>query len=124
MDDFVPLAKTADLAPGAMKVASVDGHEFLVARVREEYYITESHCPHMGGHLPDGTLQDAIVTCPLHRSQFDLRDGHVVRWTDWEGEALRATMEAKPPRPIRTYAIRVEGDTILVGPEKATPAAT
>ena len=124
MDDFVPLTTTADLAPATMKAASVEGREFLVARVGQDYYITESHCPHMGGHLPGGTLDGTILTCPLHRSQFDLRDGHVVRWTDWQGEALRATMEARPPRPIRTYAVKVQGDTVLVGPEKVTPAAT
>jgi hypothetical protein len=37
----------------------------------------------MGGRLWEGKLEGTIVTCPLHGSQFDLSDGHVIRWTNF-----------------------------------------
>lgn len=93
----------------------------LVARVEDEYFVTDARCPHLGGHLDEGTLEGSIVTCPRHHSRFDLRDGRVVRWTDWEGAVLSVGKLLRHPRPLRTYAVRVEDGSIMVGPEKAPP---
>jgi 3-phenylpropionate/trans-cinnamate dioxygenase ferredoxin subunit len=124
MDGFVALTTVGDMAPGSMKLASLDGQEYLVARAGAEYFVTNSRCPHMGGHLEKGTLEGTILTCPLHDSQFDLRDGSVVRWTDWQGAALSFAKLIRHPRPLRSYSVKVEGDTLMIGPEKAPPAAT
>ena len=123
MEDFIRLTTTDGIDAGGMKSASLDGHEWLVANVGGEYYIADAHCPHMGGHLPDGVLEGTILTCPRHHSQFDLRDGRVIRWTDWEGAQLGIGKLLRHPRPLRTYAVTIEGHDILVGPEKAPPAA-
>jgi 3-phenylpropionate/trans-cinnamate dioxygenase ferredoxin subunit len=118
MDGFTALTTVGDLAPGSMKLASLEGQEYLVARAGSEYFITNSRCPHMGGHLERGKLENTILTCPSHNSQFDLRDGHVVRWTDWQGATLSIAKLVRHPRPLRSYAVKVEGDTLLIGPEK------
>ncbi len=77
MDAFAPLTTTTDMSPGSMKLVSLGGQDYLVARVADEYFVTDSRCPHLGGHLDKGTLQGAVITCPRHGSQFDLRDGRV-----------------------------------------------
>lgn len=123
MDEYVQLTTTQDFPTGGLKAVSLDGHEMLVAHAGDEHFIADGRCPHMGGHLPDGTLEGTILTCPRHYSRFDLRDGHVVRWTDWEGATLSIAKLLRHPRPLRTYAVRIEGDNILVGPEKAPPTA-
>jgi 3-phenylpropionate/trans-cinnamate dioxygenase ferredoxin subunit len=120
--EFIKLTTVASLADGGMKVASLDGHEMLVAHAGEEYFVADARCPHLGGHLAEGILEGTIVTCPRHHSQFDLRDGRVVRWTDWQGATLGVAKLLRHPRPLRTYAVKVEGDDLLVGPEKAPPA--
>lgn len=122
MDDYLILTTAEGIEAGGMKAASIDGHEMLVAHIGEDYFITDARCPHMGGHLPDGTLEGTVLTCPRHHSQFDLRDGRVLRWTDWEGVKLDIAKLVRHSRPLRTYAVRVEGENILVGPENA-PAA-
>lgn len=122
MGEFIKLTTVASLADGGMKVASLDGHEMLVAHAGEEYFVADARCPHLGGHLAEGILEGTIVTCPRHHSQFDLRDGRVVRWTDWQGATLGVAKLLRHPRPLRTYAVKVEGDDLLVGPEKAPPA--
>lgn len=121
MDEYILLTSIAGLEPGGLKAASLDDHEMLVARVEDEYFIADGRCPHMGGHLPEGTLEGSVLTCPRHHSQFDLRDGRVVRWTDWEGAALTIGKLLRHPRPLRTYAVKIDGDNILVGPEKEPP---
>jgi 3-phenylpropionate/trans-cinnamate dioxygenase ferredoxin subunit len=110
------------MAPGSMKLASLDGKEYLVARSGAEYFVTDSRCPHLGGHLEQGSLAGTILTCPRHDSQFDLRDGRVVRWTKWHGATLAVAKAVRSPRPLRSYAAKVEGDTLLLGPEKTPPA--
>lgn len=122
MGEFIKLTTVASLADGGMKVASLDGHEMLVAHAGEEYFVADARCPHLGGHLAEGILEGTIVTCPRHHSRFDLRDGRVVRWTDWQGATLGVAKLLRHPRPLRTYAVKVEGDDLLVGPEKAPPA--
>jgi len=123
MDDFIKLTTAADLQDGGMKGVMIEDHELLVAKVGGEYFIADAHCPHMGGHLPDGRLDGTILTCPRHHSRFDLRDGTVIRWTDWEGAQLSIGKLLRHPRPLRTYEVKVEGDDIFVGPQKAPGSA-
>lgn len=122
MDSFISLTTITGIEAGGMKVASLDGHEMLVAHSGGEYFVTDARCPHLGGHLAEGILEGTVVTCPRHHSQFDLRDGRVVRWTDWQGATLGVAKLLRHPRPLRTYSVKVEGDVVLVGPEKAPPA--
>jgi len=76
MSSLVEISKPNELEDGTMKEISVDGHEILLARVDDKHYAADNRCPHMGGKLSQGKLEGTVVTCPLHGSQFDLRDGH------------------------------------------------
>jgi len=121
MTDYTDVLGADDLARGAMTDVEVGGEELLLARVGETFYASQSRCPHLHGHLAKGTLQGTVVTCPRHGSQFDLVDGHVVRWTAWTGAAEAVAEALRHPRPLRMYDVRVEAGRVLVGPEK-TPA--
>ena len=111
---FIPVATVTDLKDGTMKKIRVDGNEFLLARIQERYYCTDAYCPHLGGDLSQGTLAGTVLTCPLHHSQFDITDGKVRRWTDLSGTILTAAKNQRPPRSLRTYPVKIEGDSILV----------
>jgi len=63
------------------------------------------------------------VTCPRHHSQFDMRDGRVVRWTDWTGAKLAIAELLKRPRPARAYQARREGDSLSVATHETRRAA-
>ena len=122
MAEFIELASVEGFENGTMRQADLEGHEFLVARIDGEFYVTDARCAHLGGHLARGVLEGNVVTCPLHHSQYDLRDGSVLRWTDWHGMALSAAKLARHPRPIRAYESRVEEGKVWVGSQKACPA--
>ena len=121
MEGFVEVGSSLELADGEMMTVEVDGHEILIARADDRFLVSDNRCPHMGGRLADGVLDGTVVTCPKHHSQFDLTDGHVVRWTDWRGATLTVAELIRHPRPLRTYEVLVEGGKVFVGPEK-TPA--
>ena len=114
MGDFIPVASASELADGAMKEVVAGGREILLARVGSEYYATDNRCPHMGGKLSQGRLEGKVVTCPRHGSQFDLSDGRVIRWLNMPSLISAVGRLLKPPRPINTYQVRLEGDAILV----------
>lgn len=119
MAEFVEVLRADELRDGAMKMVSVGEREFLVARVGDKYYAADNRCPHMGGNLSQGRLEGTVVTCPRHRSQFDLTDGHVIRWTNWTGLQLFMTKILRPPRPLRIYDVKVEDGVVLAGIGKA-----
>ena len=114
MADFVEVMKAGELQDGQMKSVKASGQDILVAKVGGKFYATENTCPHMGGKLAQGKLEGSVVTCPVHGSQFALKDGSVVRWTNWPGVIVAVTKLIRRPRAIKTYPVKVEGDKVLV----------
>lgn len=114
MGDLVKVGKIAELIDVTMKVVIVKGHEVMLARVGEKYYAVDNRCPHMGGKLSQGRLEGTIVTCPRHGSQFDLSDGHIVRWLKSSGLISRVSRALKPPESLVTYNVKVEDNRILI----------
>jgi 3-phenylpropionate/trans-cinnamate dioxygenase ferredoxin subunit len=118
MTEFVEVPEGKELKSGQMKMFNVGKREILLARVGDDFYAADNHCPHMGARLSEGTLQKTIITCPRHHSQFDLTDGHVARWTEWAGAKLSLARMLKSPRSLNTYKVKVEEGKVLVGIDK------
>ena len=120
MTEFVEVPGGNELKSGQMKIFNLGKREILLARVSDNFYAADNRCPHMGGNLSAGKLEKTIVTCPRHHSQFDLIDGHVVRWTDWSGIKLSLARMVKSPRPVKTYKVKAEGGKVMVEVDKAS----
>lgn len=96
-----PVAKTGDLPPGKMVAVEIEGERILVTNVAGRLYAMRAICNHMGGHLDRGTLEGNVVTCPLHKSRWDVTSGKLL----WFLRPL-------PPEPV--YPVTTVGDQILV----------
>jgi 3-phenylpropionate/trans-cinnamate dioxygenase ferredoxin component len=114
MTEFIRVAAVTDLKSGSMKKIQAGGHELMLARIGDQFYCTDAYCPHLGGDLTKGILAGTILTCPIHHSQFDISDGHVLRWTDLTGRVLTAAINQRPPRPLITYPVKIEGDDVFI----------
>ncbi|WP_048191734.1 Rieske (2Fe-2S) protein [Methanobacterium sp. SMA-27] len=114
MGEFVEVALVDELDDGNMLMSNINGLEILVTRVGDNYYGADNRCPHMGVIFQGGKLEGTIVTCPRHHSQFDLTDGHVIRWTDWTGLKLTAAKIFKSPRSLKTHQVKIKEDKIWV----------
>ena len=114
MSNSAEVGRTSELEDGAMKEVLVRDRAILLARIGGSYYAADSRCPHMGGRLSKGKLEGTVVTCPLHGSQFDLRNSEVVRWLKGSGLLSGIGRMLKSPRQLTTYSVRVEDDRILV----------
>ena len=114
MAELIEVFKKDELKDGTMKTVKVAGHDILIARTGDKYYAVDNRCPHMGGKLSQGKLNGTVVTCPLHGSQFDLRNGQVIRWTNLSGFMSRVSKIIKSPIPIATYDIKTIDETVYV----------
>jgi len=114
MSEWISVLKVDELSDGTMKTVNTGGQAILIAKLGNTYYAVDNRCPHRGGNLSQGKLSGTIVTCPLHGSQFDLQDGHVVRWTNWGGVAVAMAKVIKSPRPLKKYPMKLENGQIMV----------
>jgi 3-phenylpropionate/trans-cinnamate dioxygenase ferredoxin subunit len=113
MAGFVEVAKVHDLQEGHLKKVNAGGREIVLARAGSRFFCADNLCPHLGGDLSQGILNGTVITCPMHHSQFDLADGHVIRWTDLTGIKLVLAKNVRPPRPLTLHPVKVDGDTIF-----------
>lgn len=76
---WVRAIAAGDLADGAVRGVEVEGRKVLLHRTGAAVHALDDVCSHAGALLSRGEAAGCAVTCPLHGSRFDLRDGHVVR---------------------------------------------
>jgi 3-phenylpropionate/trans-cinnamate dioxygenase ferredoxin subunit len=114
MGTYVEVGKTGEMKSGDKKKVTVQGQEIMLARVGDKYYATGNRCSHMNADLSAGKLEGTIITCARHGSQFDITDGHNVRWMRGSGLAAALGKAIKSPRGIPTYNVKVEGDVISI----------
>jgi 3-phenylpropionate/trans-cinnamate dioxygenase ferredoxin subunit len=114
MGTYVEAGNTGDFQNVAKKEVNVQGQDIMLARVGEKYYAIANRCPHMGEDLAAGNLEGTIITCPRHGSQFDITDGHNVRWLKGSGPVAAVGKVLKAPRSVKCYKVKVEGNSIMV----------
>jgi 3-phenylpropionate/trans-cinnamate dioxygenase ferredoxin component len=114
MGTFFKAGNTSEFADGTKKKVTVNGQEVLLARVGAGYYAIDNKCPHMGGDLSAGKLDGTVITCLRHGSQFDLKDGRNIRWTNWPGPVKTMADIIKSPRPVNTYKVKTENGEISI----------
>jgi 3-phenylpropionate/trans-cinnamate dioxygenase ferredoxin subunit len=114
MVKYFEAMKTDSLKNGEMKTVNIAGKDVLVAKVTDNFYAVQNLCPHMKAKLTQGKLEGTVLTCPKHASQFDLTDGHVIRWTNWPGAVSAVAKLVKPPRALTIYPSKIEGNKVMV----------
>ena len=72
---FVKVASQSDVEPGTNRVVEVGGREYAIFNVGGEIYCLDNECPHAGGPLGEGTVDQGAVMCPWHCWYFDLKTG-------------------------------------------------
>lgn len=96
---FIKIAKTSDVAPGTSKRIETAGKEIALFNVDGQFLALDDTCPHRGGPLSEGFVEEGVVSCPWHGWQFKVADGECL--TD--------------PSVCQTkYETKVEGDDVLI----------
>jgi nitrite reductase/ring-hydroxylating ferredoxin subunit len=92
--------RSEELPEGTLTGVDAKGVHILLARIDGEVRAVSGTCTHEEADLGLGFLLEGRVVCPLHLSQFDLKDGSV----------------QNPPAtlPLKTFNVKIDGETIFV----------
>ena len=92
MAEYVRVCAQSELPePGRVLEFSVGSRPLCVANVDGAICVLDGTCPHEGGPLGEGTIEEGRVVCPWHSYAFDVHTGEAK-----DDPAVRAEiMEAK-----------------------------
>ncbi|HEU0167084.1 MAG TPA: Rieske 2Fe-2S domain-containing protein [Chloroflexota bacterium] len=96
-EEWVTVAKTADVAEGDMLEVDLDGKAIAIANLGGSFYALAGECPHQGGPIAQGELEGDVVTCPWHNFRFEFKSGRTLD---------------PPIGNCAKYQIRVEGSDL------------
>lgn len=100
MGSWKKICKASDVPEGAVKAFEVEGEKVAVVNLLGKFYAISNVCTHAECELAGGPIAEGAITCMCHGSQFEVATGSV----------------QTPPadKPLPTYAIKQEGDELLV----------
>ena len=77
----------------------IEGIRLCFGRAGEVTFAMDDTCPHAGGSLIEGMLDEDLVICPLHAYAFEIASGRCID---------------DPTCSVSAYATRVEGGMLQV----------
>jgi nitrite reductase (NADH) small subunit len=86
-------------ATGGMRVCTAGSSEICVANENGALRAIDNICPHRGGPLAEGSVEDGKVLCPWHAWAFDLKTG---------------VADHNASEKVRVYPIRIEGEDVSI----------
>ncbi len=100
MPQSMPLCQLSEApAEGEVREISARDRVFCVTRVNGELAVLDGVCPHRGGPLGQGLVEEGLIVCPWHGWAFDAKTG---------------CASHNPNACVRRYATRIEDGQILV----------
>jgi nitrite reductase (NADH) small subunit len=100
MSEFVRILSRTELpADGEAREVGCEGRMLCIANVGGEISAMDNVCPHRGGPLGEGIVENGKVVCPWHAWAFDVKTG---------------AAEHSPGDKVDVYPVRIEGDDVLV----------
>tara|TARA_Y100000310_G_scaffold302635_1_gene340155 strand:- start:13734 stop:14042 length:309 start_codon:yes stop_codon:yes gene_type:complete len=102
MVEFVEICNKEEIQEGQCKIVNVEDKQIALFNVKGEICAIDNKCAHMGGPLGEGTLEEDIVTCPLHGWKYNVKDG---------------IGPENPNAKVQKYEIKVEDNKVMIGKE-------
>ena len=99
---FVKVGSLTALPPGAVMEVHFGDDSYAICNAGGELHALTGICPHAGGPIGQGNLQDNLVVCPWHEWAYDCRTGE----NDYD-----------PDIKLDRFAVKAEGDDILLDPQ-------
>jgi nitrite reductase/ring-hydroxylating ferredoxin subunit len=96
---FVKVGSLSKLPPGSLVQVEVGEGTFALCNVGGDLHAVDGICPHAAGPLGQGALHGSTIVCP---------------WHGWEFDCLTGSLDVDPDFKIPKFAVKVEGDDILI----------
>lgn len=102
-EEFIYVLDSSNLPPGGQRMVKAGDLPVLLVRDDDgELHALEHWCTHAGAPLSEAEIENGVITCHWHGSQFCVDDG--------------APMRGPAATPLTVYAVREEAGRIMVGP--------
>jgi PAS domain S-box-containing protein len=98
MTEWIKVAERFEIQPGKSKVVDLLGESIAIFNVDGKFCATDNSCPHQGGPLGEGRLEEDVVTCPWHAWRYNVRTGCAVLTPN-----------------VRTLEVRTDGEAVEIG---------
>jgi nitrite reductase/ring-hydroxylating ferredoxin subunit len=69
------ISTISEIPPGGARAFDVAGRRIAVFNSEGNFFAIDDTCPHQGGPLSEGMVEDGCVTCPWHGAMFELSTG-------------------------------------------------
>ena len=99
MSQFFLVATIHEIPPGQSKMIPLQGRDIVVFNDGGCFYAVKNSCPHRGTPLDRGAVEGAVLTCPGHSWQFDLKTGDSLD---------------HPPSGLRCYRVEIREEAVWV----------
>jgi len=97
---FVKVMNKEDLPVGKSAIVLAGNEEIALFNYKGEFYAIANKCPHKGGPLGEGRVQEGIVICPNHEWRFNLKNGDNMQ---------------NPELCVKSYPVRVRNEKLYIG---------
>ncbi|MDP1818602.1 MAG: nitrite reductase (NAD(P)H) small subunit [Acidimicrobiales bacterium] len=95
----VEAGRVEDFPEDSGRLVDAGGRLVAVFRSAGVFYAVDRTCPHAGGPLEEGFVDEGIVLCPIHAYTFDLETGRCLEHTSLA---------------VDCFPVRVEDDIVFV----------
>ncbi len=99
--EWTRVASPADVPPGSVIQVMVNGEPIALYNLDGSLHATADVCTHAFAYLSEGYLDGDTIECPLHQGVFHIPTGRAM------GPPLTCN--------LAVFAVRTEGDDILIG---------
>ena len=72
---FHKILEPDELSEGRVTTVTIDGHSYAVTRHEGAYGCLDNKCPHQGGPLGEGSIENGLLRCPWHGYDYDPATG-------------------------------------------------
>ena len=112
--NWINVLPQEDLPEGERKVITLEQRKILLIHHEGNIYAVGHVCPHMNLPLKGGQVDDHTLTCPWHRSAFDLTSGDVQDWSPWPPVMGKMLGSLSREKALPVFPTKIEDGAIWV----------
>lgn len=75
MSKHIKVARVGGIPENEGIVVKIDGRPIAIFNNGGKYYALDDTCPHEGGSLGQGGIEEDVVVCPWHEWRFNIETG-------------------------------------------------
>ena len=94
------LDNKADLPEGRVMTVMAEHHDICLTHFEGKYSALDNKCPHQGGPLGEGSIENGLLRCP---------------WHGWDYHPCTGLAPGYEDGGVPVYEVKIEGNAVYVG---------